>query len=122
MTTKGKSKSSGVGMGAGIVAVAAAAIAGGYFLYGKDGAKNRKKIKGWMLKAKGEVLEQMERGKEITEDTYHQVIDKVSQKYQAAKDIDPNELQQLVKEMKGHWRSIKKQLTGTAKKTAKKKN
>lgn len=111
MATKNKSGVSVAGITAGIAAVAAAAVAGGYFLYGKDGAKNRKKVKGWMLKAKGEVLEQMEKGKDMTEETYHNVIDKVSTKYQAVKDIDPAELQQMVKEMKGHWKSIKNQLS-----------
>jgi hypothetical protein len=108
------SKKTGVsvaGVSAGIAALAAAAAAGGYFLYGKDGAKNRKKIKGWMLKAKGEVLDQMEKGKEVTEETYHNVIDKVSAKYQSVKDIDPAELQQMVKELKSHWKSIKAQLS-----------
>lgn len=111
----------GAGVGLGIAAAVAAAAAGGYFLYGKDGAKNRKKIKGWMLKAKGEVLEQMEKGKEMTEETYHNVIDKVSQKYQALKDIDPAELQQMSKELKSHWKSIKSQLSPKPKKKAAKK-
>ncbi len=110
-------KTTGVGAAGmvGIAATLAAAVAGGYFLYGKDGAKNRKKIKSWMLKAKGEVLEQMEKGKEMTEETYHNVIDKVSQKYQAVKNIDPTELQQMTKELKGHWKSIKSQLSPKAK-------
>jgi len=110
MVTK-KTKSNVVEIGAGIAAVAAAAAAGAYFLYGKNGSKNRKKIKGWMLKAKGEVLDQMEKAKELTEDSYNSVVDKVAQKYQAVKDIDPTELQQLAKELKGHWKSIKSQLS-----------
>jgi len=105
----------------GIAAAVAAAAAGGYFLYGKDGAKNRKKVKGWMLKAKGEILEQMEKGKDMTEETYHGVIDKVSQKYQAVKNIDPAELQQMTKELKSHWKSIKAQLSPKPKKKAVKK-
>jgi len=111
MATKKSESGNRVIVGAGIAAVAAAAVAGGYFLYGKAGAKKRKKIKGWMLKAKGEVLEQMEKGKEVTEETYHDVIDKVSQKYQSVKNIDPTELQQMVKELKSHWKNIKGQLT-----------
>ena len=112
------------GMGAGTIvglaAAAAAAAAGAYFLYGKNGAKNRKVVKGWMLKAKGEILDQMEKGKEMTEEAYNKVIDKVSQKYQAAKNIDRAEVDQMVKELKGHWGSIKKQLSGKpAKKSAK---
>lgn len=111
MANKVKKGVSAVTVGVGIVAAVAAAAAGGYFLYGKDGAKNRKKIKGWMLKAKGEILDQMEKGKEMTEETYHKVIDNVAQKYQAIKGIDPAELQQMTKELKSHWKSIKAQLS-----------
>ena len=43
-----------VGIGFGLTAAAVTA-AGAFFLYGsKEAAKNRKKVKGWMLKAKGE--------------------------------------------------------------------
>ena len=45
-----------VGAGVGLAAVAA----GAHFLYGKDGATNRKKVRGWALKAKGEMLEKLE--------------------------------------------------------------
>jgi len=121
MASKNKNRVSAVEIGVGIAALAAAAAAGGYFLYGKDGAKNRKKIKGWMLKAKGEVLEQMEKGKEMTEETYHNVIDKVSQKYKAVKDIDPVELQQMTKELKNHWKNIKAQLSPKSRKKVAKK-
>lgn len=110
-----------VGVGVSIVAAVAAAAAGGYFLYGKDGAKNRKKIKGWMLKAKGEVLEQIEKGKDVTEEVYHNVIDKVSKKYQTIKGIDPAEVQQMTKELKSHWKSIKNQLSPKSKKKVAKK-
>lgn len=115
MATKKKTES-GVGLAAGIAAAAAAAAAGAYFLYGKNGAKNRKIVKGWALKAKGEILDQMEKGKEMTEETYNKVIDKVTQKYQAVKNIDRSELDQMAKELKGHWKSISKQLSGKGKK------
>lgn len=107
------------GIGAGLAA-AAAAVAGAYFLYGKDAAKNRKKIKGWMLKAKGEVLDQMEKMKDVSEDKYNAVVDAVSKKYQAVKSIDPAELEQMAKELKGHWKSIKKQVMTPEKKGKKK--
>jgi|SRR5680860_1175920 len=120
--TKKVKKSTSLEVGVGLAAIAVATVAGGYFLYGKKGAtNNRKKVKGWMLKAKGEVLEKMEKSKEITEETYREVIDKVSQKYQNLKDIDQTELQQMVKELKGHWKSIKNQLMPAPKKKAVKK-
>jgi hypothetical protein len=112
MAKKNESKA---GLVAGIAAAAAAAAAGAYFLYGKNGAKNRRAVKGWMLKAKGEVLDQMEKGKELTEDAYHKIIDRVAQKYQAAKNIDRSELDQMAKELKGHWVSIRRQLAAKSK-------
>ena len=118
-----KAKSSGMGtamkVGAG-VAIAAAAIAGAYLLYGKDGAKNRKKVRSWGLKMKAEILEKMEQMPELSEAVYTKTIDEVSKHYKALKNIDPKELQQMVSEMKGHWASIKKQITPKAKKVVKK--
>lgn len=103
----------------GALAALAAAAAGTYFLYGKHGAKNRKKIKGWMLQAKGEILDRMEKMKDVSEDSYRQVVDNVKKKYQAVKNVDPAELEQMVKELKGHWTSIKKQISSAPAKKSK---
>lgn len=109
-----------VAVGAGIAALAAFAAAG-YFLYGKDGAKNRKKVRGWMLKAKGEVLEGVEKLKDVTEEQYEMIVSKVGSKYKAAKNIDPEEVDAMIKELRGHWKNIKKSITPTPKKKAAKK-
>lgn len=109
-----------VAVGAGIAALAAFAAAG-YFLYGKDGAKNRKKVKGWMLKAKGEVLEGVEKLKDVTEDQYAMIVDKVGAKYKTIKSIDPEEVDTMVKELRGHWKNIKKSISPAPKKKAAKK-
>ncbi len=95
-----------IGAGAGLVAVAA----GGYFLYGKDGAKNRKKIKGWALKAKGEMLENIERLKSVNQKTYNEIVDRVAKRYKKFKQVDKKELQRLVKESKGFWNGITKKV------------
>jgi len=119
MPTKKKS-SSGAGVGL-LLATAAAAVAGSYFVYGKDAAKNRKKIHGWALKAKGEILEKLQKMKEVDEQAYHRVVDSVSARYSALKNVDRAELAQMVKELKGHWKSIVKQISSSpAKKKAKK--
>lgn len=105
-------------IGAGVAGVAALAAAG-YFLYGsKDGAKNRKKVHSWMLKVKADVLEGVEKMKNVTEAEYHTVVDKVAAKYKAVKSIDPKELDMMVKELRGHWKNIKKSITATPKKKA----
>lgn len=111
----------GVGM-----ALAAAGAAAAYFLTGKKGAQRRKQIRGWMLKAKGEVLEKMEQAKDMNEELYSQIVEAVAKKYQAMKMVDAKELAEFNKEMRGHWRDIKKHIEPkkakkATKKTAKKK-
>ncbi len=108
----------GIGLGIGALA---AAVAGAYYLYGtKEGAKKRVKIQGWMLKAKGEVLEELEKMEKVDEKIYHDVINKVEKKYKAVKNIDPKELAALTKDLKKHWNNIKKQLNSVGKKKGKK--
>ncbi|HBB44376.1 MAG: hypothetical protein UW27_C0008G0024 [Parcubacteria group bacterium GW2011_GWA1_44_13] len=110
-----------VAIGAGVAALAAFAAAG-YFLYGsKDGAKNRKKVRGWMLKAKGEVLEGVEKMKDVSEEQYSAIIHKVGAKYKAIKSIDPAEVDAMMKELHGHWKNIKKSISPAPKKKATKK-
>lgn len=101
-----------------------AAAVGAYYLYGhKDAAKNRAKIKGWMLKAKGEVLEELEKAKDVTESAYMGAVDTVLKKYNELKTIDPAELGEFMTEMKAHWSGIQKTLgkAPTTKKVAPKK-
>src|SRR4051812_25733274 len=97
-------------IGAAVVALAAAA-AGTYFLYGsKNAVQNRKKVKAWSLKAKAEVLEKLEKLKDVNEEVYQKIVEQVSEKYQNLKDIDPKEVQAFAKELKGHWRAIAKDI------------
>jgi hypothetical protein len=122
-----KSKKTLIETGAAVLAAAAATAAGAYFLYGKNGAKNRKKVKGWILKAKSEVLQEMEHMKSMNEDTYHKTIDAMAGRYKILKNIDQKDLNNLVKELKSHWKHIKKDLSvrvakaTKSKKTSKKK-
>ena len=107
---KCNSKGHKVAYGVGLAALAAA-TAGAYFLYGtKQGVKTRKQIKGWMLKAKGEILEKMENMQDISEEAYDKVIDEVQAKYKAVKNIDKKDLEDFGKELKAHWKDIKKEV------------
>jgi len=99
----------------GIAAVAA--VAGAYFLYGKDAEKRRKQVKGWMLKAKGEMLEKMEKLRDIDQEKYNEILETVGEKYRSLKNLDRDDVDTLVAEMKKQWKSIEKRVN---KKPAKK--
>lgn len=109
-------KGAGVGTALGLAALAAAA-AGAYYFYGKDGEKHRKTLKSWSVKARGDIMERMEKMKDISQNAYNKAVDEVMDKYKRVKSIDPKELAMLGSELKGHWDRISKQLTGPAKKS-----
>jgi hypothetical protein len=95
----------------------AAAAAGIYFLYGAKGAaKNRRKIKAWTFKAKGEILEQFENLSEMSEEAYHKIIKEVSDRYQAAKNINKKDIAEFVSELKSYWKNISKEIVISSKK------
>lgn len=102
-------KKSGNGLEVGLALAGLAAIAGGVFLYGTDaGKKKRKIIKGWMLKAKGEVIEKLENMKEVNEENYHKVVDAVEAKYKSLKSVSPEELAEVIADLKKSWKNIVK--------------
>ncbi len=107
-----------VALGLGVVA---ALSAGAYYLYGtKEGAKKRVKVRGWVLKAKGEILEKLEGLKEVNQKKYDSLISTVMKKYQGVKSIDKSELNAVVKDLKKHWKSIKRHVDVVAMKPVQK--
>lgn len=115
-TTK---KESNAGVKLGLAATLVGAIATGYFLYGPKGKENRVKIKAWTLKAKAEVLEQFEKKKEITEEQYKEIVDKVTTKYGKLKAIGEEESSKLNRELKRHWKAIHQGVKDTPEKKKK---
>ena len=104
---------------AGLAALAAAA-AGVYFLYGsKDAAKTRKQVKSWSLKMKAEILEKIEKLKDIDQKVYQDIVDQASKKYAALKGVEVAEVAAVSKELSSHWRAINKKITPEVKKAKK---
>lgn len=112
-------KGSGLSAGVGIAALAAAA-AGAYYFYGKNGSKHRKNLKSWAVKARGEVMERVEKLRDVSQATYSKAVEQVMDKYKRVKNIDPQELADLGAELKGHWDRIYTQISGPASKGRKK--
>ncbi len=109
-----KKEQSDIGVGLGMAAAVIGTAAAGFFLYGPKGAENRVKVRAWTLKAKGEVLEHFEKAKEVTDDSYAEIVDKVTAKYGKVKSVGEEEATKLNAELKKHWKSIKK-VAGEAK-------
>lgn len=92
-------------------AVALASLAGAYFLYGsKEAVKNRKQVKGWIVKAKGEIIEKLEKVKTESEEEYNSVVDAVLRKYKAVKSIDTKEVDSLSRDLKKHWKAFQQEI------------
>ena len=117
VSKKGMSTGEVVGIGATVAALGAAA----YILFGPEGKKNKKVIKGWAVKMKGEIIDKLEDAKEITEPVYHKIIDEVSAKYAKVKKVDAKDLEVAVAEVKKHWKSMIKDSKPKKKVVAKKK-
>ena len=91
--------------GAGLAILAAAA--GAYFLTGARGERNRPRLKGWMLKMKGDVVAGLKNIKDNKEITYHRLVDKAADKYRAFREANKEEFDALHKELKSAWRRIR---------------
>lgn len=103
-TTKkvGSKSAKTAAIGAGVAGLAAAA----YFFLGPDGKKNQKAIKSWAIKMKGDVVEKLEKAREIGEPAYQQIIDTVAAKYEKGKATAPAEVKALAQDLKKHWKTI----------------
>ena len=118
-TKKSLSGEQKVGIGIGLTAAAVAA-AGTYFLYGsKNASKNRKAVKGWALRAKGEVLEALEKAEHLTEKEFDALIASVGKSYGKLSHVSKNDVDSFKKEMLSHWKQLSKTV-GSATKKAKK--
>lgn len=95
---------------AGVAVGLAALTAAGYFVFGPNGNKNRKKIKGWSLKMKGDVLERLEKLKDVTPEVYNGIIDDVAAKYGKLKSISAEEIVEISSDLKRHWRAISRDI------------
>jgi gas vesicle protein len=106
-----------MGVGAGVLAAGAAA----YLLFGPEGKKHRKQIQGWAVRMKGEMIEKFEEAKELTEPVYHRIVDEVADRYQKLKNVDQAELDELVTDIRKHWKAISSSSRATPKRLGRKK-
>lgn len=109
-------ESHSVGVMGVIGGLAAAAAVGAYYVYNsKDAKKKIKNVKGWALRAKGEVLDKLEDMKDVTEEKYKTTVDSVLSKYGKIKKVEGPDILKLADELKSHWKTITRELKAGAK-------
>lgn len=87
--------------------VAAGLFAGAHLLFGNsaNAKKNMKKLQGFAIKMKGEVVEKLEKAKQISEPIYNQIVDDVAKKYSK---IEKGQLNEVIADLKRQGKKILK--------------
>jgi len=101
-------------LGAGAVALAAST----YYFFGPEGKIHRQRAAGWMVKMKGEIIEKISEAQEITENSYHEIVDSVLASYVQSGKVTGPELEKFAKNLKGQWKQILKKLPKKPKKAS----
>lgn len=127
MTKKTTNKSSDAVTIAIIGTTVAGLAAAAYFFLGPKGKKNQKHAKAWAIKMKGDVVEKLEMAREVSEPVYQGIIDSVVTEYVKGKKASREEIEELAKDLKKHWKTlaggvktVKRDVASSAKKVAKK--
>lgn len=103
-----KDNNHNIAIAAGITGLFASALLGAHFLFNTEkGKKSLKHLKSWSFKMKGELLEKLEKAKEIDEVMYSRIVDDLSAKYQKIKGMTVDEVSEITKELKSNWKKIK---------------
>lgn len=116
-TQKSNSSEKTAGIVVGVAAVGAIA----YLLFGPEGKKNQKIAKGWAVKMKGEIMEEIEKLEEISGPIYEKIVDKVGEKYKKIKNVDLEDVVTEINNFKKSWKEIEKKSKAPTKKVVAKK-
>ncbi len=120
MAQKKQDSSSGVVKGLGLLAGAAAVAGAGYYFYAsKDATKNRKIAAKWATNMKADVVKMAKKAQKLDRKTIHEIIGQTQKMYQAAKNINQEEVMLVAKELKSNWEQLAGELgkdTAVAKK------
>lgn len=87
-----------------------AAAIGAVYLYGKNKERVQRKLRGWMLKVKGEVMERVSKAEELTREEYESIVDTAVDKYKDKKQEAGEEFEQTRQQLKGQWKEIHKEV------------
>ena len=102
----------GTKVGLGLTAAAAVAAS---LLFGKNGSKNRQKVKGWMSKSKSNVWDKVKVVRKLDKEDYAKLADDLMDRYKRVKKVSAPELKKLNTDLKKAWKVLSEELKGKAK-------
>ena len=94
----------GIVLWAEIIAAWAAVWAALYMLFSSK--ENVPKVKEWAMNMEQEIVEKIDKVKDMSEPVLKKIIDTVKGKYEKMKDIDKDELNKAVDTLRDHWTSV----------------
>lgn len=103
-----------VAIATGVTGLLAAATLGAHFLFNtKKGKQSLKHIKSWAFKMKSELLDKLEKAKEVNKEVYDTVVDELSEKYKKVKGMTIDEVSEIAQELKSQWKNIQAEVKKT---------
>jgi hypothetical protein len=91
------------------IGAVAATVAGAYYLYGsREGQAVRKNMGAMAVKMKGEMMQGLEKLKEVSEPKYKELVKKVEEKYKKA--AEKTEVKKVIGEITSVWNRMKKEV------------
>lgn len=107
----------------GAALAAAGAAAAGYYFYGdKNAKKHRQAATKWARSMKADVVAEAKKLKKLDRAAMIAVVNKATQAYQQAKNVDKDDLKAAAAELKKNWRMVEAEIrNAVAKKPAPKK-
>lgn len=101
-----KTKDSSGGMKLFVLGASLAGIVAAYFFLSPKEKKNLKNAKSWAIKMKADVVEKLEKAREVSETMYNDIIDSVATQYVKKSATKPEEIKKLAKDLKKHWPAL----------------
>jgi acyl-CoA reductase-like NAD-dependent aldehyde dehydrogenase len=87
-----------------------AAAVGAVYLYGKNKERVQQRLRGWMLKIKGEVMEQVAKAESLTREDYEAIVDDAVDKYKDKKNKAAEQFEQTRQQLKAQWEEIHEEI------------
>jgi gas vesicle protein len=90
-------------------AMTALAVSGAILFRGDKSRGRRQKLAWWMEDAEDEVLKKVKKVKNISQDKFDEIVDKVVDKYEDIKGVAKDKIDELKEELKSRWDEVEEE-------------